>query len=109
MEARYQLRQSPMRAGLRPVHNLTDLTVEASTGLIIKVMKSAASRCAVELLQGLTPLRSAGNFTPEESPICRLRLKCKRIHQLEWRFQRFDRQPDEDDFVGPAVVALKAP
>jgi hypothetical protein len=51
MEARYQLRQSPMRAGLRPVHNLTDLTVEASTGLIIKVRKPGASRCAVGLLQ----------------------------------------------------------
>jgi hypothetical protein len=37
MEARYQLRQSPLRAGLWPVHNLTDITVEARAGLLNRV------------------------------------------------------------------------
>jgi hypothetical protein len=34
MEARYQLRQSPLSVDEPPVHNLTDPTFEASGGLI---------------------------------------------------------------------------
>ena len=34
MEARYQLRQSPLSVDQTPVHNLTDLTVEALGGLL---------------------------------------------------------------------------
>ena len=34
MEARYQLRQSPVSVDELPVHNLTDLTVEALDGLL---------------------------------------------------------------------------
>ena len=37
MEARYQLRQSPLRAGGWPVHNLTDLTVEGRAGPLNRV------------------------------------------------------------------------
>jgi hypothetical protein len=34
MEARYQLRQSPLSVDEKPVHNLTDPTVEALGGLL---------------------------------------------------------------------------
>ena len=34
MEARYQLRQSPVSVDEPPVHNLTDPTVEALGGLL---------------------------------------------------------------------------
>jgi hypothetical protein len=72
MEARYQLRQSPLRAGGWPVHNLTDLTVEAPTGLTqwvtstwrVMKLRAACSR--------LVPVRFPQNLTPAEYAIRKL-------------------------------------
>ena len=40
MEARYQLRQSPVSVDELPVHNLTDLTVEALDGLLKRLTRA---------------------------------------------------------------------
>ena len=59
MEARYQLRQSPVSVDELPVHNLTDLTVEALDGLLKRLTRARRTGHPRGRLR--LPSSSAGN------------------------------------------------
>jgi hypothetical protein len=61
MEARYQLRQSPLSVGGRPVHNLTDPTFEALGGLVERI------RCLVEEDRQPARVMSMEEYGPEHA------------------------------------------